>query len=296
MNDPEIKQNVRAFYDQIGWKKESDGYYQNARYEDLRPVSAEYIHRCHMRITPYFSAGGKFFLDAGSGPVQYPEYLTYSMNFEKRVCADISITALIEARKKIGAHGLFVVADVANLPFSAQAFDGIVSLHTLHHLPLEEQKKAWLDLIRVLAPKRTAVVVNGWTESGMMKKWQNAMGTMEKIGRFAARIRRKDRKKEQKVKQIDANASQATGTFVQKLDAAWIKNTLRLPETLSVEIRCWRSVSVRWLRAMIHQPYGKLALRILFRNEEKRPEFYGEYGQYPLIIVKKIENCKTENS
>lgn len=295
MNEPEIKQNVREFYDQIGWKKESDGYYQNARYEDLRSVSAEYIHRCHLRITPYFSDGGNFFLDAGSGPVQYPEYLTYSMNFEKRVCADISITALIEARKKIGAHGLFVVADIANLPFAADAFDGIVSLHTLHHLPLDEQKKAWVDLIRVLAPKKTAVVVNGWTESKMMKKWQSLMEKMEKIGRITAKIRGKELKKDQKGKQAVSDAGQATGTFVQKLDAAWIRNTLDMPGTLSVDIRCWRSVSVRWLRAMIHQPYGRLALRILFRNEEKKPEFYGEYGQYPLIIVRKIANLETEN-
>jgi len=294
MNEPEIKQNVREFYDQIGWKKESDGYYQNARYEDLRPISAEYIHRCHLRITPYFSDGGKFFLDAGSGPVQYPEYLTYSMNFEKRVCADISITALIEARKKIGAHGLFVVADIANLPFTAGAFDGIVSLHTLHHLPLDEQEKAWMDLIRVLAPKKTAVVVNGWTESKMMKKWQPMMEKMEKIGRLIARIRGKELKKDQKGKRAVSDTAQATGTFVQKLDASWIRSKLDMPGILSVDIRCWRSVSVRWLRALIHQPFGRLALRILFRNEEKRPEFYGKYGQYPLIIIKKIAHSETE--
>ena len=55
---------------------------------------------------------------------------------------DISITALKEARKRIGDQGLFVVGDVANLPFSSEVFAGAVSLHTLHHLPLEDQKKA----------------------------------------------------------------------------------------------------------------------------------------------------------
>ena len=38
-----------------------------------------------------------------------------------------------EARKRIGAHGLFVVCDVANLPFRPDVFDGVVSLH---HPPL----------------------------------------------------------------------------------------------------------------------------------------------------------------
>ena len=69
----EYKQKVRKFYDAIGWSKESSGYYQNAHYEDLRPVSAEYIHNCHLRITPYFKDGGKLLLDLGSGPVQYDE-------------------------------------------------------------------------------------------------------------------------------------------------------------------------------------------------------------------------------
>ncbi len=44
------KQQVREFYDQIGWSHAGDGLYQNARYEDLRPVSREYIHKCHMRV------------------------------------------------------------------------------------------------------------------------------------------------------------------------------------------------------------------------------------------------------
>ncbi len=47
MTEPDVKQQVRKFYDQVGWQLEADGLYQNAHYEDLRPVSAEYIHRCH---------------------------------------------------------------------------------------------------------------------------------------------------------------------------------------------------------------------------------------------------------
>jgi ubiquinone/menaquinone biosynthesis C-methylase UbiE len=50
----------------------------------------------------------------------------------------------------LASHGLFVVADVANLPFKPELFDGLVSLHTLHHLPLEEQSKAYDELYRVM--------------------------------------------------------------------------------------------------------------------------------------------------
>ena len=287
MNQQDNKQKVRKFYDAIGWSKESSGYYQNARYEDLRPVSAEYIHKCHLRITPYFAKGGKFLLDVGCGPIQYPEYLTYSEHYERRVCADISITALREARNRIGEKGFFVVCDAANLPFKKECMDGMVSLHTFHHLDLGEQKKAWQETWRVLKENTTAVVVNGWTESKMMKDWQSTVEAAEKIGHFIARLRGKESSK--KTGSADKTKTKDTGTFVRKMDAEWIRSELAdLGDgNVSIKIRCWRSVSVRWLRALIHPPYGKAALRRLFDKEEANSEYYGEYGQYPMIILNK---------
>ena len=158
----EIKQQVKDFYDQVGWQEVSEGVYQNARYEDLRPVVSDYIHKCHLRVSRYLQPSGKLMLDAGSGPIQYPEYLTYSKDYDFRVCADISIQALREARKRVGAHGLFVVSDVANLPFKPEIFDGVVSLHTIHHLPVDEHLQAYQELHRVLKTGRSAVIVNGW--------------------------------------------------------------------------------------------------------------------------------------
>ena len=50
MTDPELKADISRFYNQVGWQQQEDGLFQNARYEDLREVSREYIHRCHMRV------------------------------------------------------------------------------------------------------------------------------------------------------------------------------------------------------------------------------------------------------
>ncbi len=163
--ETEIKQQVREFYDQVGWQVVGEGLYQNARYEDLRPVAREYIQRCHSRVAEHLAPTGELFLDAGSGPIQYPAYLEYSREYHYRVCADISIVALQEARARIGDHGLFVVADVAHLPFKDNAFDGVVSLHTIHHLPQEEHLQAYAGLLRVLRPGASGVVVNGWKNS-----------------------------------------------------------------------------------------------------------------------------------
>ncbi|KUK93895.1 MAG: hypothetical protein XE06_0911 [Anaerolineaceae bacterium 46_22] len=139
MTEENSKKDVREFYNQVGWKLIDESLYQNAQFEDLRPVSKEYIHRCHMRVNKHLSPKGRFFLDAGSGPVQYSEYLTYSENYHARVCMDISIVALQEAKKRLGDHGRYVVGDIAHLPFKDDVFDGIVSLHTIHHVPMEDK-------------------------------------------------------------------------------------------------------------------------------------------------------------
>jgi hypothetical protein len=72
ISDTDIKHQVREFYDDVGWQEASDGFYQNATYEDLRQVSHEYIHNCHLRVLRYLKPTGRFLLDAGSGPIQYP--------------------------------------------------------------------------------------------------------------------------------------------------------------------------------------------------------------------------------
>jgi hypothetical protein len=292
MLDSEVKQQVREFYDQVGWKEAGAGQYQNARYEDLRPVAREYIHRCHLRVARHLHPAGKHLLDAGSGPVQYPEYLEYSRGYQARVCADISILALKEARQRIGdraseGHGLFVVADVANLPFRTEAFDGLVSLHTLHHLPLGEHARAYLELQRVLGPGRSGVVVNGWDNPPLMRhfdgpvRWRKqAVGIAR---RLLGRASPEDKPGEAKTGSRSAGPK---GTFVSKNNPAWLRRVVGAE--IPLEILVWRSVSVRFLRAFVHPRLGgRFFLRLLFWFEERFPRFFGENGQYPLIVIRK---------
>ncbi len=289
-SDLEIKQDVRKFYDDIGWQEIGEGVYQNARYEDLRPVSREYIHKCHLRVNKYLEPDGQLLLDAGSGPIQYPEYLEYSRGYQARVCADISIVALEEARQRIGdrssgGSGLFVVADIANLPFRPDVFDGVVSLHTIHHLPIEEHKQAYQEVYRVLAPTKSAVVVNGWQDSPLMRyfvrpiKWRNR--TRKRISKSINDLRRG------RSNSRDENPKpKGKGTFVSKHDVEWLKK--EVGSLIPLEIFVWRSVSVRFLREFIFPDLGgKWLLRKLYDLEERFPRFFGEYGQYPMIVIKK---------
>ena len=81
----EIKQKIGRFYNEVGWQMEANGLYQNAEYEDLRSVSADYIARAHARVGEHLAPTGEYLLDAGSGPVQYEAYLKYSEGYKRRV-------------------------------------------------------------------------------------------------------------------------------------------------------------------------------------------------------------------
>lgn len=281
MSSDQTKKQVRQFYDEVGWKQSGQFQFQNTQFEDLRPVSSEYIHRCHLRVNRFLNSTGRLLLDAGSGPLQYPEYLTYSSGYQFRVCLDISFIALIAAREKLKEQGLYILADVTNLPFKKDVFDGIVSLHTFHHLTLDDQIKAYHEVFRVLNYNSQAVVVNGWKSSPLMKGFDRLMALMERFGKRKEIQINKDPKSEP-VKII----GKPERTFVEELDAQILKQ--KLAGKIPLEIWVWRSVNVRFLRAFIHPNLGgKIWLKIIYWLEERFPHFMGEKGAYPLVVIKK---------
>jgi SAM-dependent methyltransferase len=282
----EVKQQVRAFYDRVGWKRVGECCYQNARYEDLRPVSQEYIHRCHLRVTRHLAPSGKYLLDAGSGPIQYPEYLEYSRGYQYRVCVDISYVALQEARERINEHGLYVVSDVARLPFKSYTFGGVVSLHTLHHLPQDEQVMAYNEIHRVMTPDRSAVIVNGWRTSALMLFFRPMRSIARVVLALYRRATGRPSLKEQSPSSLFAQTDIPQATFVYRQDPAWLKQ--EIGSHMPLEIFVWRSVSTAFLRVLIHRKLGgRWALKLLFWLEERAPRFFGLYGQYPLIVIRK---------
>ena len=284
LTDIEIKQQVREFYDHVGWQEQSDGFYQNASYEDLRPVSHNYIHKCHLRVLRHLNRQGHFLLDAGSGPIQYPEYLQYSQGYQNRVCADISIVALQEARKRIGDHGLFVVCDVAHLPFKSGCFDGAVSLHTLHHLSPDDHILAYQEIHATLRSSATAVIVNGWDNPPLSVFFNFWIRLYQRLYAF---IRSEQKSMTDQLSADNGEVKPSTrGTYVRKNNAAWLQK--EVGNHIPIQIWCWRSVSVRFLRSFIHARLGgRIKLQVIYWFEERFPHFLGKVGQYPLIVVRK---------
>lgn len=294
MSQQKLKKDVKEFYNQVGWHLVDQEHYQNARYEDLRPVASEYIHLCHMRVNKHLALKGKYFLDAGSGPVQYPEYLSYSSGYHARVCMDISIQALKEARRRLQTHGFYVVGDIAHLPFKSNNFDGIVSLHTIHHIPMEEKFNAYKGLFRTLKPGRNFVIVEGWTNARLMKHLSRILPYIRRFRGWWERnvLKIKNHKAESnpiiELQQEDKpdKDSSPIGTFVNKVDAEMLDELLH--GKMAYKIFVWRSVSVEFLRTVIHQDWGgRYWLKLLFWLEERFPQYFGRNGQYPLIVISK---------
>lgn len=290
MSATPIQDEVRRFYDSIGWKRIGEDLFQNARYEDLRPVSQEYLHRCHLRVKQGLPDSGRYLLDVGSGPIQYPEYLTYSAGYQYRVCVDISQRALLEARARIGSHGLFVVADAARLPFRSGAVEGLVSLHTVHHLPPGQQESAYREFFRALKPGGKASTVYSWGDRSPLTR---LLSPFIRVSFWVIRLYRRLLGKPEIARiEVDEPKRQtrallaARGTFTHKHSYEWMLTTLGgLP---GFEVRVWRSVSTQFLRAFIHRPLlGQLWLRLIFRLEELMPHWFGRLGQYPLITFRK---------
>lgn len=297
-----IKQQVREFYDQVGWQEISQGVYENALYEDLRPVSREYIHRCHLRVGQHLEPTGRYLLDAGSGPVQYPEYLEYSRGYQRRVCVDISFRALIAARERLQEHGLYVVADIAHLPFRPECFDGVVSLHTIHHLPPEEHIPAYEELLRVLSPGRRLVVVVGLQGQPLTQVLNLPHRLKRRLQHAWRRLRRrwlrpphnsKDAADKHQRQEKGTRRRQGKGTYHAKYDARWLEHALsqelpRNQQPVKVDVLVWRSVGVRTLKQYIHPRLGgRWLLRGLFWLEERFPRLFGRIGAYPLIVLHK---------
>jgi hypothetical protein len=89
-------------------------------------------------------------------------------------------------------------------------------------------------------------------------------------------------------KPVSTAGSTPKGTFTNRHDVDWVKR--EVGSKMPVEILTWRSASVKFLRAVIF-PWlgGRYWLRLLFWLEERKPHYFGEKGQYPLIVIRRIE-------
>jgi ubiquinone/menaquinone biosynthesis C-methylase UbiE len=215
---------------------------------------------CRRKVLEYLPQSGERILDAGSGPIQYPEYLEYSAGFSKRVCVDVSQRALDDARTKLGDRGDYVRASLLELPFPADHFDAAVSLHTIYHIDRERQEDAVRELIRVLQPGASAAVV-----------YANPNRLVARLMRLAGRRRDPD--------------PDAGPIYFFAYPLSWWQ---RFSDGAAVEIVPWRSLNANESRRLIpDNAVGAGIFRAVLAFERAVPSWATWAGCYPMIVLTK---------
>tara|TARA_R110002110_G_scaffold415719_1_gene654175 strand:- start:13256 stop:14374 length:1119 start_codon:yes stop_codon:yes gene_type:complete len=266
----DIKQEIKSFYDQIGWQKdekEAVQFKDATDSEDLRSVSEEYINQCHLRLHQHITPKGKYLLDAASGPIQYPAYLNYSRDYQYRICADLSLTGLLSAREKLGNKGIYILCDITNLPLQSDQVDTVLSLHTLYHVPQSQQQSAFDELYRVLKPGGQSVIVYSWGKnSSLMKVFLLPFKLVKRA--------------------FNLFSQKKPPLYFYANTYSWFGQQLK--SKYNTKLYVWRSVNVPFLKIYIHKLLaGRLLLKWIYWLEEKCPKTMGRIGAYPLFVTKK---------
>jgi SAM-dependent methyltransferase/uncharacterized protein YbaR (Trm112 family) len=284
------KKILQDFYNQIGWLKgeqDTSLYVDAIKWEDLRPVVIEYAHRCHMRLNRYIPHSGTYLLDAGSGPVQYEEYLTYSEGYRYRICVDISLLALKEARKKLGEHGVYILGDITNIPLQDSSVDGAVSLHTIYHVPADEQLNAFREMYRTIKPGTTAAIVYSLRNSSLMKFFmfpRRVKRTIQQwITKFKSIVKKIIRWKG-KGQQIERSGV-PENPYHHTFDYRYLEENLA---DLNVSFFPWRSVGVPFMKTYVYPKFfGRQIMNWIYNFEEQSPQRAAQIGQYPIVVLSK---------
>jgi ubiquinone/menaquinone biosynthesis C-methylase UbiE len=263
------KQEVKNFYDTKGWKYDGENSHDAVINENLTRVAGEYVSKVRRRILSSLGSGHAL-LDIGCGPIQYPEYVEYSMNFEKRVCVDLSKEALILAKEKIGTHGRFIVGDYLQLqPLEETPFAGATLINVLYHVEKSKQAVLVRRILGDISPGAKLVVVysNPRTFSALVTK------LLVKVKHSAMRF--------------------TPGGERQSLDNPIY--FFRFPlgfwnqfgDEAKITKSTWRTFSPALEKLIFRKSFfGKFFLKILFKLEEMR--LWVHVAEYTIVVLQKI--------
>jgi len=258
MND-KISKQLKDFYNNKGWKYNGNKTYDSNLFEDLRKYSKEYVSNTRLQLMNYIPNKGQKMLDFASGPIQYKEYLSYSKNFKKRYCLDISSIAINIAKKKLKKHGKFYNQDLFKINFPSNYFDCVISLHTIYHINKNKQEKAVRKLLKFVKKGKPVIIV-----------YSNPNTIINKIKKFIGFKKKRNNNE----------------IYFYTFSKNWWK---RFEDEADVKIKCWRSFAAQHQKILFpNNVFGKFTLSILYKLENLFPNFFSKYFQYQTIILTKL--------
>ncbi len=284
----EEKAVVQNWYNEYGWKTGEGGRcVDSLAFGDLRQVTQEYNHNTILRPLKYLREGGKYILDVASGAIPQPEYLSFSDAFEKRICIDLSFLALQQARKKLGDKGIYILGDITNLPLQDDVCDAVISLHTIYHVPADEQGSAFRELYRVLKPGHTALVIYNWGTHSILMRLADiplhpvVLGAVHGLKRVFGR---KPKGTNSAAPSLPPRPSR--GLYFHAHDYRWFKREMR--KHFEFDMVCWRIMDQKFLLYYIRPRFfGKSFLKLLYWCEETFPRLTARWGQFPMFLIQK---------
>jgi SAM-dependent methyltransferase len=196
--------------------------------------------------------------------------MSYHENFERRVCVDLSFPALVEAKRKLGVRGIYIMADVTSLPIADGAMQGVVCCHVLYHVPAQEQRKALNELARVLETGGRGAVVYKWAYSPLSRYINKVFDRLSiLIGRPPM---------------VDSKRN-APALYARPQPREWLLGQTWL---FRYRLACFRLVDGASMRKyMTEARLWRLITAMMFTWQRAMPRFTGKYGLYPIIIIEK---------
>ena len=273
------KQRVFDYYNEVDYKvKDSLKIYGDSpKWVDFREVSSKYIKNSFTRASRFYPNQGEYLLDIASGPIGLPEYMSLSDGYTYRICVDISIHALIQAKinmNNAGKKGIYICGDITNIPIQDHSVDTVLSQHTLYHIPKNDQKIAVQEMYRVAKPESKIVIVYSWFyHSWFMNLFLNLIQLYRIVRHLAGKIYVRLVKSKPRL-------------YFYPHSPRWFRKTFAFSN--DIEFYCWRSTNKYFLDLYIHKwLYGKNILDQLSRIEDKYSKFMGKFGEYSAIVITK---------
>lgn len=264
-------EHVREFYDETGWSQTEDGSFGDTlAFVDTRDAPLAFTRRCMRHIGRHFRRGGDLLLDAGSGPIPHDELLAYGDRYARRICVDLSVAALQVARRKVGDRGVFLQGDLTELPIQTGTVDAATCNHVIYQITDPDlQRRAFLELWRVLKPGGFAVVVYWWETAPLA--WR--------IERFLQLFGAKPTA----LTTVDEGPSDGPVHAPQSL--RWFEAQ---PWPFRYRLEPYRVVTNHFMRRYVKDDFrGRALLSALGVLQRIAPTYCGKYGAIPAIIIHK---------
>ena len=273
------KQRVFDYYNDVNYKvKDSLKIYEDSpKWVDFRDVSSQYIKNSFTKASRFYPRSGEYFLDIASGPIGLNEYMALSDGYEYRICVDISINALIQAKiniEKAGKKGIYICGDITNIPIQDNACDTVLSQHTLYHIPKDDQLSAVNDMYRVAKPGSRIVIIYSWFyHSWFMNISLNLIQLYRILRHYTGKLYVRIVKSKPRL-------------YFYPHSPKWFKKSFGFSN--NIKFYCWRSTNKYFLDLYIHKwLFGERILKRIMKIEDKYSEFMSKFGEYPAIVISK---------